>query len=83
MQFYINLFKDYFRSTFAILLFDDKKFKRIRLLTESYLDGLKETSTILSQKVFCIKVLMASSYSKQLPSPTRRKYNAHQFVGTL
>ncbi len=41
MQFYINLFKDYFRSTFAILLFDDKKFKRIRLLTESYLDGLK------------------------------------------
>ncbi len=41
MQFYIKLFKDYSRSTIAILLFDDKKFKRIRLLTESYLDGLK------------------------------------------
>lgn len=41
IEFYIRLFKNYFRSLIAILLFDDKKFKRIRFLTEAYRDGLK------------------------------------------
>ena len=39
--FYFRTFKYYCRSLIAILLFDDRKFKRLRFLTEAYQDGLK------------------------------------------
>ena len=41
LQFYVKLLQDYCRSLIAILLFDDCKLIRIRMLTESYWDGLK------------------------------------------
>lgn len=39
--FYFRTLKYYCRSLIAILLFDDRKFKRLRFLTEAYQDGLK------------------------------------------
>lgn len=41
IKFYLRMFRDYFRSVVAIILFDDYKLKRIRFLTEAYQDGLK------------------------------------------
>jgi GT2 family glycosyltransferase len=40
-KFYFRTFKYYCRSLIAILLFDDRKFKRLRFLTEAYQDGFK------------------------------------------
>lgn len=47
-KFYINLFGSYLRCLGGILLFDDKKFKRIHLITNAYIDGL--TSNFDNQK---------------------------------
>ncbi|MBE9020821.1 glycosyltransferase, partial [Chroococcidiopsidales cyanobacterium LEGE 13417] len=40
-KFYLRTFKYYCRSFLAILLFDDRKCKRLRFLTEAYQDGFK------------------------------------------
>lgn len=40
-KFYWRTFKYYCRSLLAILLFDDRKLKRLRFLTEAYQDGFK------------------------------------------
>lgn len=40
-KFYLRTFKYYCRSLIAILLFDDRKFARLRFLTEAYQDGFK------------------------------------------
>ncbi|MDZ4874087.1 MAG: hypothetical protein CLLPBCKN_003483 [Chroococcidiopsis cubana SAG 39.79] len=40
-RFYLRTFKYYCRSLIAILLFDDRKFKRLQFLTEAYQDGFK------------------------------------------
>lgn len=39
-KFYINLFENYLRGLIGILLFDDRKLKRIVFLTSAYIDGL-------------------------------------------
>ncbi|MFB2837247.1 glycosyltransferase family 2 protein [Floridanema evergladense] len=39
-KFYLRLLKNYSRSIIAILLFDDRKLKRLRFLTEAYRDGI-------------------------------------------
>lgn len=41
IYFYLLMFKNYLIEIVFILLFDNKKFKRINFLTESYSDGLK------------------------------------------
>lgn len=40
-KFYLRSLKYYCRSFIAILLFDDRKLKRLRFLTEAYQDGFK------------------------------------------
>lgn len=47
-KFYIKLFRSYLRCLGGILLFDDKKFRRIHLITNAYIDGL--TSNFDNQK---------------------------------
>jgi len=41
IHFYLKVLQDYLRSLIAIVLFDDHKNTRIRMLNESYSDGLK------------------------------------------
>ena len=38
---YLDILKMFLIGVIAIILFDDKKFKRINFLKESYLDGLR------------------------------------------
>lgn len=40
-KFYLRTLKNYCRSLVAIMLFDDRKLKRLRFLTEAYQDGFK------------------------------------------
>lgn len=41
ISFYSDLIYDYIKHLAGIILFDDNKFKRIKMITNAYLDGLK------------------------------------------